>query len=270
MPSHLMPASIILSAALALAACGTVQTTSGADYLAARPSTAASEGSDMDRLVERAANVEPLLRFPARIGLARIQYGRFVPVPPDEADAWIAFAQTHAAYGSFVPVSPLVGQLTSDIVPAARSYDYARDLNAIVPIRLAAARQHLDAVLVYTVATASKDRSSALSLLDLTIIGAYLVPSRLIEGTAIASGLLFDVRNAYPYATVGATSTAKDRVASVGSGAESSNLEEKAGLAAVQQLAVDADRALNQLRSELAARRTPLAPIPAPSRPRRS
>ena len=35
------------------------------------------------------------------------------PVPPREADAWIAFAESHGQYGELVPISPLIGELTA-------------------------------------------------------------------------------------------------------------------------------------------------------------
>jgi hypothetical protein len=132
---------------------------SGADYLAARPDYSPASGTDLDKAVAHAADVEPLLRFPARLGLARISGGQFVPLPPREADAWIAFAQSHGQYGEFVPVSPLVGELATG---GAGLPNYGS--NPLVPIRLAAARQHVDAVLVYSVGGYGEDKASLLSV----------------------------------------------------------------------------------------------------------
>ena len=89
--------------ALALLAAGcqtTTQTTSGGNFIAARPEWAArfaSSGSagaakppgGIDRAVYEAANAEPLLRFPARIGLARIQGGALTTILAEEGDAWL-------------------------------------------------------------------------------------------------------------------------------------------------------------------------------------
>lgn len=237
---------LILPLLLMSGCANNTQLSSGAEYLAARPEYSAASGTDLDKAVARAANVEPLLRFPARIGLARISHGQFVPVPPREADAWIAFAQFHGQYGEFVPVSPLVGDL---VTAGAGLPKYGS--NPIVPIRLAAARQHIDAVLVYAVGGYSKDKASPLSILDLTIIGAYLVPSRSVEGSAIASALLFDVRNGYPYGTVSATSTQTGFVPSVGSGNQSQNLQVDAQVDAVAKLTGEVDKMLATLHDEI-------------------
>jgi hypothetical protein len=239
---------------LLLLGCGAdVQTSSGSEYLAARPDYRPASGTDLDRAVERAANVEPLLRFPARFGLARISGGRHVPVPPREADAWIAFAAAHPDYGSFVPISPVISEMTV----ASLDLPGAWNNNPIVAIRLAAARQHVDAVLVYTVGGTREDQASPLSLLDLTIIGAYLVPSRGVAGTAIASGLLFDVRNGYPYVTLTTNATDRGFVPAVGSTARSADLLVDAQVDAVAKLAGEAGRALTSLRTQLQQKAAP-------------
>jgi hypothetical protein len=236
-----------------LAGCGSgTQITSGAEYLAARPEYGTMSATSLDKAVERAANVEPLLRFPAKLGLARISGGRFVAVPPQEADAWIAFAQSHGQYGELVPISPIIGDLAIAGTDYEKSNGYGG--NAIIPIRLAAARQHVDAVLVYAVGGASKDRHSVLSVVDLTIVGAFLVPSRFVEGTALASGLLFDVRNGYPYGTVTATSSQTGFVANHGSGERAQDLQVDAQTDAVTKLTVEADKMLRKLTEDMQER----------------
>ena len=58
---------------IALAGCSAyTQTTSGQDWLAAYPPGPPAKGGDIDARVRAAAAVEPTLRFPARIGIARI------------------------------------------------------------------------------------------------------------------------------------------------------------------------------------------------------
>jgi hypothetical protein len=69
-------------------------------------------------------------------------------------------------------------------------------------IRRGAARQHLDYVLVYEVGASRQEKSNALALADLTIIGMFVLPSRTIDVEATASGLMLDVRTGYPYATL--------------------------------------------------------------------
>jgi hypothetical protein len=233
-----------LLALLLLSGCTDVQTTSGADYSAARPDFHPADASAIDQAVDRSANVEPLLRFPARIGLARLEYGRIIPVPPREADAWIAFGEAHASYGSFVPISPLVAGMASSGV--------GRIADSVVnQVRLGAARQHIDAVLIYAVADSSKDHASVLSLLDLTIIGAYLVPSRSVAGEAVATGLLLDVRNGYPYGTASAKATATSFVPSVGSDNKANDLKDDATVQAVAKLTGELDTMMATLRTEL-------------------
>ena len=73
-----------------LAGCGTtVQMSSGRDYPAARPDFKPPAGTTVERAFYDAANTEPVLRFPARIGLARISYRDLTAIPPGEADKWL-------------------------------------------------------------------------------------------------------------------------------------------------------------------------------------
>ena len=250
-----MRAASLLLPLLLVSACANMQLSSGAEYLAARPEYSPASGTDLDKAVVRAADVEPLLRFPAKLGLARISGGQFVPVPPREADAWFAFAQSHGQYGEFVAVSPLVGELATASVG---SPNFGR--SPIVPIRLAAARQHVDAVLVYAVGGYSHDKGSPLSILDLTIIGAYLVPSRSVEGTSVANALLFDVRNGYPYGTVSANSTQTGFVPNAGSSGQAQNLQVDAQVEAVTKLTEEVDKLLTTLRNEIEQKGKALRP----------
>ncbi|MFN7054888.1 hypothetical protein [Hyphomonas sp.] len=198
---------LLAGAALALvAACGTtVQTTAGADYLARYDGSydvvAGASGSEVDGEVRRIAAVEPDIRFPARIGLARIENGRLAAIPEREAEAWAALAeQLDGAYGEFVPVSPLIAAMVSPAPADRHGARYAGD--TIADIRRGAARQHLDYVLAYEVATAHSSRGSAISAADLTVIGMFVLPGRSVQAEAAASGILIDVRNGYPYATL--------------------------------------------------------------------
>ena len=240
---------IALSAALLATACGTdVQTTSGRAYQAQdRTLFDPMKGTGIDRAVAQAASTEPLLRFPARIGLARIQHGAIVAVPPPEADAWIAFARSHPQYGTYVPINPIVAEMA-----VSATGDAAH--NVIDAIRLGAARQHVDAVLIYSVAGDTNDRASALSLLDLTIVGAYLVPSRFLRGAAVASATLIDVRNGYPYGSATATTNDTGFVASVGSERRAAGLTEDLEILAVSKLTTEVETMMARLQTELDAR----------------
>ena len=195
--------SLTVAALILLGACGTsLQTTSGADYLARYDSgySAASQATtNIDDEVRQIAAIEPSLIFPARIGLARIEGGRLTTLPEHDARAWQEQVEKLGdTYGEFVPVSPLIAEMVS--APSSTRLNPAADV--IAHIRRGAARQHLDYVLVYEVGASRREKSNALSLADLTIIGMFVLPTRTIEVEATASGLMLDVRTGYPYATL--------------------------------------------------------------------
>lgn len=188
---------------VALAACSTtLQTSSGADYLArydASHEYGNATVTDVDEDVRRIAAIEPTLAFPARIGLARIENGTLTALPADEARIWQdQLDEMGSEYGAFVPVSPLIASMVGE--PAAPGMDRAAAV--IANIRRGAARQHLDYVLTYEVGSSRQEKANALALADLTIIGMFVLPSRTIEVEATASGLMLDVRTGYPYATL--------------------------------------------------------------------
>lgn len=253
---------VLLTAALLAAGCAeTVQTTSGADFIAARPEWArrfvAGEGAapappgarSVDRAVYEAARTEPLLRFPARIGLARLHHGRLGTVPPEEGDFWVELIRSRGAeYGTFVPVSPLIAQMTT----AGMSRDTVS--SAVDMIRIGAARQHLDAVLIYEAGGTSRDASTLLSVLDLTIIGNFVIPSRALEGRATAAAMLVDVRNGYPYGTALAHAEQTGIWTNSGSWNRSQELMQRAQVEAVGKLTIEVGTMFERLRSELAAR----------------
>jgi len=82
-----------------LAACGSyTQTTSGSQYLAGYSASppegeirlpSAVEAGRVDADIAAVAAVEPQLRFPARLGLARIDHGRLPQVPPGEVETMV-------------------------------------------------------------------------------------------------------------------------------------------------------------------------------------
>ncbi|MEL6756785.1 MAG: hypothetical protein AAFP81_10155, partial [Pseudomonadota bacterium] len=103
------------TALLVIGACETsLQTTSGADYLArydSSYSTTTPVYADVDEDVRRIASIEPNLSFPARIGLARIEHGRLTALPEQDARIWQAqLEQLGRVYGDFVPVSPMIAE----------------------------------------------------------------------------------------------------------------------------------------------------------------
>ena len=196
--------------ALGLSACSaTLQGTSGSDYLArydrlgygaaAASPEAPAANADVEADIREIASVEPHLEFPARIGLARVGRSGLTALPGDEVQIWQAALEgVGEQYGEFVPVSPLVASMVSK--PAARGTDRTQAI--LADIRRGAARQHLDYVLVYEVGASTRDKANLLSLADLTIVGMFVIPTRTVDVEASASGLLLDVRNGYPYATL--------------------------------------------------------------------
>lgn len=269
MPAQGAPATFkafgaVLALLAATACANDTQTSSGADFVAARPGWAAQAGGGtrgVDRAVLEAASAEPLLRFPARIGLARLSHGRLTGVPAEEADAWIAMLERLGpGYGQVVPVSPLLAGFDAQRRDASRS--------PVDDIRIAAARQHIDAVLIYEVTSASRDRATVLSAADFTIIGAFLIPSRSLQGTATAAALLVDVRNGYPYGSALANAQQGGISTSVGSYSRLMDVQGEAQVAAVRNLTGEVATMFERLGRELDARPAPAAPTP-PQRPRR-
>ncbi|MFP4518330.1 MAG: hypothetical protein ACLFQ5_02635 [Oceanicaulis sp.] len=90
--------------ALVLSACSySTQTSSGADYLAGYRGPAAAAGAaareqakaeaSLDEEIRAIAAIEPALRFPARIGVARVENRQLTSVPPSELAYWGELAE---------------------------------------------------------------------------------------------------------------------------------------------------------------------------------
>jgi hypothetical protein len=238
------------AAALILTACSAhVQTSSGADYLARYSDYEAADGgtmaTDTDAAVRQIAAIEPELRFPARIGLARIgSHGDLVSVPAAELAIWSDLAEAQGPeVGEFVPVSPLVASMVSSVQGAGTGRTGA----VIDHIRKGAARQHIDYVLVYETGVTRNDKANGLALADLTIVGMFVLPSRGVEVEASASGLLLDVRNGYPYATLTAHAEKKGLTRAINVWSKQQELSATAEEKAVMELADDMREAMDQL-----------------------
>ncbi len=169
-----------------------VQTTSGKDYLSRYPTSEKYQQSDhtssIDKEVLTVAAVEPQLQFPARIGIAKIMNGRLASMSHEEANLWFnAHEKLGTTFGEFIAVSPLVAEM----VAGQYASKYKSNLqNVIHKIRLGAARQHLDIVLLYEVYGKSERSSNLLSLMDLTIVGAYISPGQSLQAEGYAKALL--------------------------------------------------------------------------------
>jgi hypothetical protein len=253
-PHHILAGLALLVSA---ACASSVQTTSGADYLARYDGSytpMAGEGcvSEVDAQVREIAAVEPDIRFPARIGLARIENGRLAAIPDSEGEAWAALAEElDGLYGEFVPVSPLIAAM---VAPQTDKPSYDRTAgDAIADIRRGAARQHLDYVLAYEVSTDHKTKGNALAFADLTVIGMFVLPGRSIEAEAAASGILIDVRNGYPYATLTAFADKKGLSRTINTWDVRQELVKDASAKAVLELAGELRTSLETLAVAAAA-----------------
>ena len=252
-------ALVVMMSSAILAACSTVQTTSGRSYLShyAVPKGKAAGGFSVK--IRQAANVEPILRFPARIGLARIERGRLTSIPQSEAAAWLAMAKKLGPrYGEFVAVSPLVAAFASGEAhlksrSKPRYWDYPTSIISVIQeIRLGAARQHVDVVLIYEVIGRSRQTATAFTVLDLSIIGAFIVPSRVVNANGYASALLVDVSNGYPYGTEHAAADSSGLTPTFGSDERQYTLGQEAKNAAVVRLTGKVGKMMGKLYAQLA------------------
>ena len=211
---------------------------------------------DIDQRVREVANVEPILRFPARIGLARIgnDHGHVAPAPPpsEEAQGWLDLADDLGPeYGEFVPISPLIAAM---LAPAQRSNgrnDEIRDTLEL--IRLAAARQHLDAVMIYETDATADSKNNPLSIANWTIIGAFVLPSKDVKVQGVAQAALIDVRNGYHYGTVQASADDKTISTPLGRDEAARDLSKRMETAAVLNLTHETRTLMRQLKVKLAA-----------------
>lgn len=185
-----------------------IQTSSGRSYLEqygqVDTNSSSQDGTtDINELVRQVASVEPTLKFPAKIGIARIENGYLTAIPAQEMEHWEESRKNIGyRFGDFVPVSPLITEMAA----ASVNWDHNnRALDVVNKIRLGAARQHMDAVLIYEVYSREQSDSNLLSVADLTIIGAYLLPSKAVETQGYANALLIDVIQGYPYGTAEAS-----------------------------------------------------------------
>ena len=224
---RLLPIPLAFSALVA--ACGSVQTTSGADYLSSyqavvtepqpvpqRTAKHTKHGIEVvetqlqtlstDDLIRHAAAIEPLLKLPARIGLARIEGGRLTAIPAGEAALWQALAQRQAGLGSFAAIDPFLADYTALTVLPQDKRVLRRDATDIITvIRLGAARQHADAVLIYEVGARGHQVDGIDGLAPVRVLGAAPLPAAPIKKEGVARAFLMDVRNGYPYGTASAS-----------------------------------------------------------------
>ncbi len=160
-----------------------------------------------------------------------------------------------------VPISPLIAALAKPGGQDAASDDCHSDYQGCLAetlrgVRLGAARQHVDAVLVYEAFARSEVTSNPLAVTKLALIGFFL-PSENVSTEGFAQAVLVDVRNGYTY---GMASVPTDKAAfvlasSVNEGAVVTRMNDQAEAAAVHALAPEVESMLRDLRLKLAEKR---------------
>lgn len=257
----------ILCGFLLLTGCSaTTQSSSGSDYLKAYPNNIQAKSAadaqsgkplTLDEEVAKAAAVDPLIHFPIKIGLARVEYARLTPIPENEAQLWNDLGtRLGSHYGQFVVVDPMVAEFTAQSMePSSNSTTPLQSL--VRRVRLGAARQHVDAVLVYETHSNSKKEDTPLQLLNWTIIGYYIAPSTSVQAQAVSNAMFMDVRNGYPYATIQGKGSAE--TFTVGNQVSNAlhDRGEAASLDAVKNLIEQIEPTLKKLEQELPAGKSP-------------
>lgn len=261
MNSKFLFASALLVAAAISAGCeSTVQTTSGQRYLERYPHPSSLDSplgtTDLDQRVAAVAAVEPTLRFPARVGLARIEHGRLASLPADEGKLWSDLRDKFGPeFGEFIPLSPIVAEMVAPSSTGSKpGWQRPKSLlqDAIARIRLGAARQHLDAVLIYEVVYDREITGTTSTILDITGVGAFM-GTRHSHAQGYATALLVDVRNGYPYGTAMAVANDNSRTALLGS--EERLRKQRIAVVndAVSSLTPEVEHMFRRLQTELAA-----------------
>ena len=237
---HLIAALFLLTAA-----CQPyTQTSSGMDYIS-RVTPAGKMSIDPE--IARVANVEPNLRFPAKFGVARIVNGRLTTPPASEAAQLADFAERNQRYGQFVPVSPLIAAMVTE--PVTDRYNQPHDV--LKSIRLAAARQHIDHVLIYEIGASSAYASNVLALADITIIGGAFLPTRSHKAMGMGQVLLVDVRNGYTYGTAQMAVDLSKLSPTWGARNQTTKLRERAASEVFEKLLPEVDEMLSDLAVKL-------------------
>jgi hypothetical protein len=173
----------------------------------------------------------------------------------EEAKAWVGLAQDlGSGYGEFVPISPLIAAMVSQPRPANQRIDAVRE--TLEMIRLAAARQHLDAVMIYEVDATADSKNNPLSIADWTLIGAFVLPSQDVKAQGSAQAILIDVRNGYHYGTIQATADDKTLAARFANREAERDLSKHVETVAVQNLTHEAENLVRELRVQLAEQRS--------------
>jgi hypothetical protein len=183
---------------LSLASC-----TSSLDRGALRAELARGAFVFSDVSVAEAEAIRPQVSAPFRLGIAPpiTLRQRFMDLSP----VWSAAEQERIR--AWAEELQARGVITDYVLLPALSVGVAEDASAserVQACRVAAARQQVDVLLVTQFVAGWDDWLNPLSVLDLTIVGAWVAPGHSTEAVVVAEGIAFDNRNEYVYATASA------------------------------------------------------------------
>jgi len=154
--------------------------------------------------VQEIESIRPQLHAPFRLAVAPPLWRndlRWTGAERTEIESWKR-EFVDAGLASDVVLIPSITYEMGSGTPAGR----------LEQVREAAARHHADALLLIRDVDDQSSWSNALSLLDLTIVGCWLVPGHSAEAVSMMQALVVDNRNEYLYASCeaeGACATTK-------------------------------------------------------------
>jgi hypothetical protein len=134
--------------------------------------------------------IRPQLQMPFRLAVAPPlwrRHGTWSREERDEIESWGPELVRMGLVSSFVLVPSTAGDLDGDVNPAPW----------LDHLRVAAGRDRADAMLVIRDACAASYSWSLLSILDLTLIGAWIVPSHPCEADSVMEGTVVDIRDGH-------------------------------------------------------------------------
>ncbi|MDA1266195.1 MAG: hypothetical protein O2816_14030 [Planctomycetota bacterium] len=154
----------------------------------------------LDEDVEHLRQLEPSTTTPLRIGVAQPW------THPASKDAGLLQGWTRAEREAFEALGAALaaeGRIAELIVlPGLLGENEQGQTGAdLLSLRRAAARHQLDAVIVCRSLSDVARGANVLAILDLTVIGAFILPSHHAVAASVVEGAVFDVRSEYLYAS---------------------------------------------------------------------
>jgi len=148
--------------------------------------------------VAKIEQLKPQLKLPFRLAVApplqvRQHYWHeprgLMEGERDEIMAWGERLKKEGVVSEFILIPPMLMDLSASRQPT--SY--------VKAVRLGAARVQADAVLFLRSVTDTNSYANVLSVLDITLVGMFLVPGHQRDALTILEGMIVDNRNQYVY-----------------------------------------------------------------------